>query len=98
MGPTVNGTIHYVPYASHGILEPSNMCALTTFAKVLGLITTVDYSCLPTSNPQPDWEGHSQVSSPGQNSVSKTFFGTDDLWNNGGPNPDSTSTSSVIVS
>jgi len=79
MGPTVNTIIHTVPYGAHGIIDGSNTCAVEVFTKVLGLKSNVDFSCLQTMIPPPDWDGDMQNSH--ENSLE--FFGTTDLWNNG---------------
>ena len=79
MGSTVNTIIHTVPYGAHGLIDYANTCAVEVFTKVLGLSSNVDFSCLQTMIPSPDWDGNMQNS----HEISLEFFGTTDLWNNG---------------
>jgi hypothetical protein len=78
-GPEVDTTIYIVPYASHGLVAPDNLCAADVAADLLSLKTDVDSSCLQTCKPAPDWDGSEEET----RDLSMTWFGTRDLWNNG---------------
>jgi pimeloyl-ACP methyl ester carboxylesterase len=79
MSSDADVSIHIVPYAHHGIVDPSNMCAVQYVTDLMALNVNADPACLETSVPPPDWDG----SDAATQSNALTWFGTSDLWNNG---------------
>jgi hypothetical protein len=97
MGEDVDTTVYIVPYASHGIVDYTNLCATGIVVDILSLKSDVNFTCLYTSVSAPDWDGSSEET---RNGISMAYLGTTDLWNNGylEDSADTTDDSTIIAS
>lgn len=97
-GLGANAALVTVPYSAHGTVAYNAPCANSiafNFLLAYGSVRAadVDTSCL-ASIPVPDFDG---VSADTQ-ALSRTLYGTPDLWNTGGPLPTATPSPTPVPS